>query len=55
MKHVSGNKSYAIAAILALYAVLGLVLGKSTLDEAITLLLQAGGLAGIRHAIAKLS
>ena len=50
-KKIDGKKSYALAIALAVYAVLGVVLGKVSLKEAIDLLFGAGAISTLRHAI----
>ena len=47
-----GKKTYLVAGAMILYAVLGLVLGYTEPDAAITLVLEALALAGLRLAVA---
>ena len=49
-----GSKTYFVAGLIVIYAVLGFVLGYQDLNQMIQLLLGAGGLAGLRAGIAKI-
>jgi len=49
---LAGKKTYLIAAAMILYAVCGLLLGYTEPDAAITLILEALALAGLRLGIA---
>lgn len=45
-----GYKTYTVAALLVIYASIGYGTRHLTLDQAYLILLQAAGLAGLRHA-----
>lgn len=51
---LGGNKTYVVAALTAVYAILGAALGHLGVDQAIQLLLVAGGMVGFRSALKKL-
>ena len=51
---INGKKTYISAGLLVLFAIIGLVLGRLPEQEAIKLIIEAMGLASIRHGIAKL-
>lgn len=48
-----GKKTYLAAAGLVAYAVLGIVLGQTSVDVGVTLVLNGLGLASLRHALQK--
>lgn len=50
-KKVDGKKTYIVAIATAVFAVLGVLLGKLEVKEAVELLLGSGALASLRHAI----
>lgn len=51
MDKVDGKKTYIIAVATAVFAVLGVVLGKMSVKEALELLLGSGALASLRNAL----
>ncbi len=51
---MSGKKTYLVAAVSALYAILGLALGHLTYDQALQILQISGVAAALRTAIAKM-
>lgn len=51
--NVQGKKTYFVAALLAVYALLGLFLGKLDLNTALTDLFAAGAVFGFRSALNK--
>ena len=51
---LGGNKTYLVAALTAVYAILGAVLGHLSVDQMIQLLLATGGMVGFRSALKKL-
>ena len=53
MKKIDGNKTYVVALAMAAYAGLGLWLGNMDQAAATEILMQAAGLAGLRHAVDK--
>ena len=48
---LKGRKTYLMAGALALWAVLGFVLGRGDIDVLVRLLVEAGAIASLRHAI----
>lgn len=50
---MNGQKTYIVAALTALYAVLGLLLGYHEVNYAVELFIVAGGMVGIRSALKK--
>lgn len=46
----TGWKTYTAAAIMAVYGVGGYLLGLHSVDQMVTMLTTAAGLAGLRHA-----
>jgi hypothetical protein len=48
---MAGKKTYIAAAAMAIYAVVGCVFGIHSSDTMIQLLLNAAGIAGLRHGI----
>lgn len=54
MKGLNGNKTYAVAALTALYGVIGSLLQLHELDYTVELLLAAGGMVGLRSSLKKL-
>ncbi len=52
---MDGNKTYFVAALMAIYAVSGLLLGYHDISKTLELLLAAGTVIGFRSALAKLS
>lgn len=48
---MKGYKTYVIAVLMVIFAVSGVIIGKMSMAEAIQLLLNAAGLAGLRHAV----
>lgn len=51
MDKINGYKSYIIAGATLLYAIGGAISGHLTPDQAIQLVLGAGGLAALRHGV----
>jgi hypothetical protein len=52
LKELEGKRTYIMAAALAAWAILGLFLQKTSLEQAITTILEAGALIGIRASFA---
>ena len=50
---INGLKSYLLAVAIAIYAILGYVLGYHELQKSVELLLGAGVVGALRHAIKK--
>lgn len=50
-RSIHGKKTYFVACLFFLFAVVFLTLGKITGSEAIQLILLAAGFAGLRHGI----
>lgn len=48
---LQGKKTYIIAVLTVIYAILGVILGKFDINTAIGLVLGAGGLAALRNAV----
>ena len=53
IEELKGKRTYIMAASLAIWGILGLLLGKNEIQEAITIMLEASALAGIRASVAK--
>ncbi len=51
MNKMNGKKSYIIAIATAVFAILGIVLGKMSLKEGLELLLGSGAVAALRNAM----
>jgi hypothetical protein len=51
---LSGYKTYIVAGLLLAHAITGYVTGEMPQGEAVTLILEAGGLAGLRAGVSKL-
>jgi len=51
MGKLSGYKTYALSGAMALFGIIGLLLGQLEPDRAWEILLQAGAIAGLRNAI----
>jgi hypothetical protein len=55
MKYLDGKKTYIVGGLLALYGLLGLLLGRLTSEEAYRLVLEGLGFITLRQGIAKLT
>lgn len=51
LKELEGKRTYIVAAALALWAILGIILQKMTVEQGVTVLLEAGALIGIRASL----
>ncbi len=51
LEFLKGKKTYILQALLVVYAIAGVILGKMTLEEAMALLFSAATIASIRNAI----
>ena len=51
---LSGKKTYLAAGVMALYALIGILTGWITWEQAVQLFLNAAGLIGLRSAIRKI-
>jgi hypothetical protein len=52
---LDGKKVYIIAGLTAVYAILGLIVGRLDFDTFVRLMSEAGFAGGLRHAVAKSS
>ena len=50
---IQGKKTYIVAGLMCIYAVVGYFLGKETPDELVKMILEALAVAGLRAGIAK--
>lgn len=50
---INGNKTYIVAIIASLYAIVGFLYGGLDAQQASEILMGAGGLGALRHAISK--
>lgn len=51
---INGYKTYIVAFLLFLYALLSVFFGQMTIDQAVAYVLGAGGIAAMRHGISKI-
>jgi len=51
MELLPGKKTFLVALLMAAYAVVGVIIGQLDSEQALQLLLEAGGLAALRQAV----